>query len=63
MQKIVLLIGIACLFSSVFPHISSAEIDLEKAAGVWLFDEGAGDDVEDSSGKENHWDHYRSKVG
>lgn len=54
MQKIVLLIGIACLFGSMSPHITSAEIDIEKASGVWLFDEGAGDDVEDSSGKENH---------
>ena len=49
-----LLIGIACLFGSMSPHVTSAEIDPEKAAGVWLFDEGAGDDVEDSSGKENH---------
>ncbi len=54
MQKIVLLIGIACLFGSMSPHITSAEIDIEKASGVWLFDEGAGGDVEDSSGKENH---------
>ena len=54
MRRIVLLIGIICLFGYMLPHISSAEIDLEKAVGVWLFDEGAGNDVEDSSGKENH---------
>ena len=54
MRKIVLLIGITCLIGYMSPHITSAEIDLEKAAGVWLFDEGAGADVEDSSGKENH---------
>ena len=54
MRKIILLIGITCLFGSILPHIASAEIDPEKAAGVWLFDEGAGNDVEDSSGKENH---------
>ncbi len=54
MRKIVLLLGITCLFGSILPHIASAEIDPEKAAGIWLFDEGAGNDVEDLSGKENH---------
>ncbi len=53
MRKIVLLIGIMCLFGSLFPYMPSAEIDPEKAAGVWLFDEGAGNETEDLSGKEN----------
>lgn len=54
MRIIVFLIGITCLFGSILPHITSAEIDPEKAAGVWLFDEGAGNEAEDFSGKENH---------
>ena len=62
MRKIVLLIGITCLFGSFFPHITSAEIDPEKAAGIWLFDEGAGNDVEDLSGKRKHGYHNRGKV-
>lgn len=53
MRKIVLFIGIACLFGSVLPLLSTAEIDLEKAVGVWLFDEEGGNEAEDLSGKEN----------
>lgn len=53
MRKIVLLIGITCLIGYMFPHSTSAEIDPEKAVGVWLFDEGGGNEVEDLSGKEN----------
>lgn len=53
MRKLVLLIGITCLMGYMSPQITSAEIDLEKAVGVWLFDEGGGNEVEDLSGKEN----------
>ena len=31
--------------------LSEAKIDPETAVGVWLFDEGAGNDTKDSSGK------------
>lgn len=53
MRKIVLLIGITCLIGYMSPCIISAEIDPDKAVGIWLFDEGAGNEVEDLSGKEN----------
>ena len=43
-----------CTLLLLLPHVSTAKIDPETAVGVWLFDEGAGDDAEDSSGKENH---------
>ncbi|MCG9127426.1 LamG domain-containing protein [Candidatus Poribacteria bacterium] len=47
---------LAIVFSLVLllPQISTARIDPDTAVGVWLFDEGAGDDAIDSSGKENH---------
>ena len=31
-----------------------AEIDFETARGIWLLDEGKGDDIEDISGNDNH---------
>ena len=31
-----------------------AEIDFETARGIWLLDEGKGDQIEDISGNENH---------
>ena len=37
-----------------FAGWSSAEINLEDAAGIWLFDAPQGNMVNDSSGKENH---------
>ncbi len=54
MRKLVLILGITCLIVWLLPHISSAKIDPEKVVGVWLFDEGAGNNVEDSSGKGNN---------
>ena len=53
MRKLVLILGIVCSIVWLLPHISSAKIDPDTAVGVWLFDEGAGDDVKDSSGKGN----------
>ncbi len=52
MQRIFLalvLIGLTCSIS--FRAESALDAD---AIGLWLFDEGAGDDVKDSSGNENH---------
>lgn len=54
MRNLVLIIGLACLMMCLLPHLSSAKLDPETAVGVWLFDEGAGNNVMDSSGKENH---------
>lgn len=39
--------------SLVFTSLSYARIDPESIVGLWLFDEGKGDTVKDSSGKEN----------
>ncbi|MCE2400066.1 LamG domain-containing protein [Candidatus Poribacteria bacterium] len=53
MRKLALILGIVCSITWLMPHISSAKIDPDTAAGVWLFDEGAGDTVKDSSDKGN----------
>ena len=47
-------IALFCCLLCVQPSMSSAKIDPETAVGVWLFDEGAGNDAEDSSGMDNH---------
>lgn len=54
MRNLILIIGITCLLVGLLPHIGSAKLDPETAVGVWLFDEGKGSDVMDSSGKDNH---------
>ena len=38
----------------MFTAQGSAEIDLESAIGIWLFDEGTGNIAKDTSGKDNH---------
>ncbi len=53
MRKIVLILGIVCSIAWLMPQISSAKIDPDTAVGVWLFDEGGGDEVKDISGKGN----------
>ena len=49
---------IACLaiitLSMIFTVHTYAEIDFETARGIWLLNEGKGDDIEDISGNENH---------
>ena len=49
---------IACLaiitISLTFTGHTYAEIDFETARGIWLLDEGKGDDIEDISGNDNH---------
>ena len=52
MKKVLLVLGVVC-FSLVAVHISTAEIDLETAVGIWLFDEGKGDVAKDTSGAGN----------
>ncbi|MCY4402735.1 MAG: LamG domain-containing protein [Candidatus Poribacteria bacterium] len=54
MRNLVLIFGLACFMVCVLPLLNSVALDPETAVGVWLFDEGAGDNVTDSSGKENH---------
>jgi hypothetical protein len=40
-------------FSLIFAGIGRAEIDPGTIVGLWLFDEGAGDTIEDISGNDN----------
>lgn len=47
------LVCISLIISLMFAGISSARIDLETCVGMWLFDEGKGDIVKDSSGNGN----------
>lgn len=51
-----LLIGLVVLFSAslLFVVSSEAKMDPKTIAGMWLFDEGKGNDVKDSSGNENN---------
>jgi len=42
------------VISLMFVGISYAEVDLESAIGIWLFDEGGGNVAKDTSGKDNH---------
>ena len=48
MKKVLLTLGVVC-FSLITVHISTAEIDLETAVGIWLFDEGKGGTTADLS--------------
>lgn len=53
MQKVLLLtLGVVC-FSLIAVHISTAEIDLDTAVGIWLFDEGKGEVAGDLSNEGN----------
>lgn len=54
MKILLTVIALFCCLLWLQPNVSLAKIDPETAVGVWLFDEGAGDEAEDSSGKENH---------
>lgn len=53
MKAIVVCINLIVI-TLIFAPQSDAEIDPESIAGVWLFDEGSGDTVGDSSGKDNN---------
>ena len=48
MKTVILTLGVM-VFSLITAHISTAEIDLETAVGIWLFDEGKGDVAGDLS--------------
>ena len=47
------LVCVSLILTGTFTLQSSAAIDMEDAAGIWLFDEGNGDVAKDSSGKGN----------
>ena len=54
MRNLITVFALISTLLLLLPYVSSAKIDPETAAGIWLFDEGAGNDAEDSSGKDNH---------
>ena len=47
-------IGLALTILVVIASPINAELDIENVVGLWLFDEGEGDIVNDLSGHENH---------
>jgi hypothetical protein len=47
-------------FGLIFAGISAAAIDAKTIVGLWLFDEGAGNDAKDTSGKGNHGELMKS---
>ncbi|MYC75233.1 hypothetical protein F4X10_05600 [Candidatus Poribacteria bacterium] len=50
MIRILLIKVIACAcLASVFPLLSAAEVSVDDAIGIWLFDEGRGNVAKDSS--------------
>jgi len=56
MRKVTIVLTLVCaslILVGVLPSRSSAQIDPGTIAGMWLFDEGAGDVAKDSSGNNN----------
>ena len=53
MKSIITCLAIIAI-SLTFAVHTHAEIDFETARGIWLLDEGKGDDIEDISGNDNH---------
>ena len=49
---VIQVIACACL-TSAFPLLSAAEVSVDDAIGVWLFDEGRGNVAKDSSPNDN----------
>lgn len=52
MRKTVLVLVLLCMFVAI-PHISMAKMTKEDFCGLWLLDEGTGNNVADSSGNKN----------
>lgn len=59
MKKVLLTLSAMC-FSLMAVHVSTAEIDLETAVGIWLFDEGKGGVATDLSAAGNDADLEKS---
>ncbi|MDE0397644.1 MAG: LamG domain-containing protein [Candidatus Poribacteria bacterium] len=53
MRKLILIVLLTCSMAWMLPQISIAEVDPETAVGVWLFDEGAGNETKDASGNDH----------
>ena len=53
MKSIITCLAIVTI-SLTFAAHTYAEIDFETARGIWLLNEGKGDDIEDISGNDNH---------
>ena len=54
MLRLARIAAISCFVCISVVSLSEAKIDPETAVGVWLFDEGTGNDTKDSSGKGHH---------
>ena len=53
MQRLILILALACVFTWMLPQTGITEVDPETAVGVWLFDEGGGNTTKDSSGHDH----------
>lgn len=53
MRNAILILALTCSIAWILPQTGIAEIDPETAVGVWLFDEGGGNDTKDASGKDH----------
>jgi len=54
MLRLARIAAIFCVVCISVVSLSEAKIDPETAVGVWLFDEGTGNNTKDSSGKGHH---------
>ncbi len=53
MRKLILMLVLTYSIVWMLPQVSIAKIDPETAVGVWLFDEGVGNDTKDASGNDH----------
>ncbi|RKU27663.1 hypothetical protein C6499_11690 [Candidatus Poribacteria bacterium] len=53
MRQLILILALTYSIVGILSQVSVAEIDPETAVGVWLFDEGGGNETKDASGN-NH---------
>ena len=53
MRQLILILGLTYSIIGILPQVSVAKIDPETAVGVWLFDEGAGNETKDASGNDH----------
>ena len=53
MRQLILILALTYAIVGILPQISVAEIDPETAVGVWLFDEGGGNETKDASGNDH----------
>ena len=53
MRQLILILALTYSIVGILPQVSVAEIDPETAVGVWLFDEGGGNETKDASGNDH----------